>query len=142
MTAVKAPQRHSADACRKATADSDGQADGPRPPGESNRLTLTVVDTTTAVPGGTDLFSELRLLSFDDGQVTFFGRRTNGEAGICVESSAELQPLVDASTPVPDGVGTFVGLTPFTAAAGDGNVAPLLRDLLDQAQGDPVGGEQ
>jgi len=66
-----------------------------------------VADTTDPIPGGTGNFTSVEFPWLDGGAVYFVGRGSGGQQGIYLRAGGEVSVVVDLSTPIPGGSGTF-----------------------------------
>jgi hypothetical protein len=115
---------------------------------------VALVDGTTAVPGGTGVFTEFSHPSLSDGDLAFRAEGSDGEIGIYTIIDGTLGALADTTTAIPGGTGTFTDfLQPFISGGevtfeGHGssfqegiytNVGGMLRVVANQATGVPGG---
>ena len=73
----------------------------------------TVVDSTMTMPGGTDLFGAIGLGPQREGKIAFGGADDLADPtdlAIFSDASGSLERVVDLSTPIPEGDGTFASL--------------------------------
>lgn len=67
-----------------------------------------LADEHTPIPGGPGTFSTFDIFSsVSDGNVAFSGRGADGQSGIYLDSDGKLDVVVDTTTPIPGGSGTF-----------------------------------
>ena len=66
-----------------------------------------VVDKTDPIPGGTGTFTSVNYPWFDAGKIFFTGEGQDGQQGLYAWDGASLSVIVDRSTAIPEGTGTF-----------------------------------
>lgn len=71
----------------------------------------TIADRNTPIPDGTGNFSEFFLPSLDNGVVAFMGFGSNNQRGIYTAIEGRLKTVADKNTPIPNGVGNFIGFS-------------------------------
>jgi hypothetical protein len=71
---------------------------------------MRIADTSTPVPGGSGNFQQLWPASVQDGNILFQGAGSAGQQGIYRYDAGGITRLVDTSTPIPNGSGTFNGI--------------------------------
>ena len=97
-----------------------------------------VVNEKTSIPGGVGNFSILNAPLMNDGDILFFGRgAAAADGGLYIVNNGIVSVVVDSSTPIPDGVGTFgTFLSPRNASMSgsidEGNIAFIGRGINGQ----------
>jgi hypothetical protein len=114
--------------CRTAsfigTGDANQSGIYSRSYGASCPTSLTrLVDTTTAIPGGSGTFTGFTALSATEqtgaaaSSLVFIGRGTNGQQGVyrVTAPPVNVTRIADLTTPIPGGTGNFTGFVALTA---------------------------
>lgn len=90
----------------------------------SGGVLTSLVDTSTAIPGGTGNFTGLAFPDYNGTTMVFTAAGSNSQSGLYASTGGTVSLLADTNTPIPEGMGNF---TTFFASAinADGLVATL-----------------
>ncbi|NEQ34048.1 MAG: hypothetical protein F6K04_24165 [Leptolyngbya sp. SIO4C5] len=73
----------------------------------NNGLLQVVADSNTLIPNETDRFDLFTLSDISGQNVLFSGKKNGGQQGIYLSRNGVLETVIDNTTPIPNGPGTF-----------------------------------